>query len=96
MATVDRMRRATRWFAGAGVLALPACAALEPELTVTRPPAGFTTQATPKTRPTTDGPVGPAAGGGEVVPKTTPALPAVPAAAGKGSRYPSTCPPPSP
>jgi outer membrane protein TolC len=94
VATANRLRRATRWLAGAGVLILPACAALDNEPPDWGPPPPrLTTPATPKNSSEATGPVRPAGGVADVVPaKAAPTLPVVPAAGGQGKPLPINLP----
>src|SRR4051812_24242730 len=88
------MRRVTRWLAGAGMLALPACAALDTEpADRPLPPPRMTSTAVTKKLPAADGPIRQASGEGEVVPaKAALGLPAVPAAATQGKPLPINLP----
>jgi outer membrane protein TolC len=83
--------------AGAGVLMLPACAALDNEPAVGFPPPKLTAPATSspttRNRPAADGPVRPVGGEAEaVLARTAAALPAVPAASGQGKPLPINLP----
>ncbi len=93
MTTAKRVGRAVRWLAGAGVLMLPACSALD----TAEPPAGFSTPPRLVTRPATANPNVVPAGGqmkadgsekGAAPAKGTVAFPAVPPAATQGKPLP--------
>src|SRR5438128_2399318 len=88
------MRRAARWLTGAGVLLLPACAALDSEPPVgPPPPPRLTAPAAPRKSPLADTPVRQAGGEAEVIPaKATLALPGVPSAGTQGKPLPINLP----
>src|SRR5262245_23198352 len=87
------MRRTARWLAGAGLLILPACAALDNEPSDRRPPPPrLAPAATTRSVSATNGPVRLASGEADPPAKTTPTLPAVPAAGEQGKPLPINLP----
>lgn len=94
MATAIRIRRASQWLAGAGLLLLPACAALDNESPAALPlPPRQVATVPPRKPPAADNPIRQIGGENEVIPaKATLNLPAAPTTVGQGKPLPINLP----